>query len=214
MDSKVSDIRIVLELSKLVYLNKVDGNTSSRNTSSFNEVNTPGRSAWKPVSNIQGYGYTVPTLINILTKREYLYREYFLNKGFSVNLPSYLLSSPTNPLLKEIKSSYSLVDPLNHLSELQRDVFYDKLFLHFFDNYNFIGNIVSSNTLLSNLFLYLFNIDSMNKLGSNTDLYKSQFRPMRKGISNMIRLHATGAISLPIEVRLHILASSKDIIHS
>lgn len=37
---------------------------------------------------------------------------------------------------------------------------------------------------------------------------------MRKGISNMIRLHATGAILLPIEVRLHILASSKDIIHS
>ena len=53
----------------------------------------------------------------------------------------------------------------------------------------------------------------MNKLGSNTDLYKSQFRPMRKGISNMIRLHATGAIALPIDW-LHILASSKDIIHS
>ena len=214
MDSKVSDIRVVLELSKLIYLNEADGNISSKNTSGFNEVNTPGRSAWKPVSNVQGYGYTIPTLINILTKREYLYREYFLNKGFSVNLPNYLSSSPVNPLLKEIKSSYSLIDPLNHVSELQRDVFYDKLFLHFFDNYNFIGNIISGNTIFSNLFLYLFNIDGMNKLGSNNDLYKSQFRPMRKGISNMIRLHATGAISLPIEVRLHILASSKDIIHS
>lgn len=98
--------------------------------------------------------------------------------------------------------------------ELQWDVFYNKLFLHFFDNYNFIGNVISGNTFFSNLFLYLFNTDSVNKLGSNNDLYKSQFRPMRKGISNMIRLHATGAILLPIEVRLHILASSKDIIHS
>lgn len=30
----------------------------------------------------------------------------------------------------------------------------------------------------------------------------------------MIRLHATGAIAMPIEIRLHILASSKDVIHS
>jgi hypothetical protein len=37
---------------------------------------------------------------------------------------------------------------------------------------------------------------------------------MRKGISNMIRLHATGAIAMPIEIRLQILASSKDVIHS
>jgi len=37
---------------------------------------------------------------------------------------------------------------------------------------------------------------------------------MRKGISNMVRLHATGAVAMPTEVRLHILASSRDIIHS
>jgi heme/copper-type cytochrome/quinol oxidase subunit 2 len=30
----------------------------------------------------------------------------------------------------------------------------------------------------------------------------------------MIRLHATSAIAMPIETRLHILASSKDVIHS
>jgi hypothetical protein len=30
----------------------------------------------------------------------------------------------------------------------------------------------------------------------------------------MLRLHATGAIGMPIEVRLQILASSKDVIHS
>ena len=30
----------------------------------------------------------------------------------------------------------------------------------------------------------------------------------------MVRLHATGAIAMPIEIRLHILASSRDVIHS
>jgi len=37
---------------------------------------------------------------------------------------------------------------------------------------------------------------------------------MRKGVGNMVRLHASGAIALPVEVRLHLMASSRDIIHS
>ena len=37
---------------------------------------------------------------------------------------------------------------------------------------------------------------------------------MKKGVSNMIKLHATGAIATPIEIQMHILASSKDVIHS
>jgi len=43
---------------------------------------------------------------------------------------------------------------------------------------------------------------------------KNQYRPIRKGINNMIRLHASGAIAMPIEIRIQILASSKDVIHS
>jgi heme/copper-type cytochrome/quinol oxidase subunit 2 len=42
----------------------------------------------------------------------------------------------------------------------------------------------------------------------------NQYRPIKKGVSNMIKLHATGAIAMPIETRLHLLASSKDVIHS
>ena len=45
-------------------------------------------------------------------------------------------------------------------------------------------------------------------------MYKNPYRPLKKGISSMLRLHATGAIGMPIEVRLQILASSKDVIHS
>ena len=45
-------------------------------------------------------------------------------------------------------------------------------------------------------------------------LFKNQYRPMRKGINNMLRLHASAAVALPIELRLQILASSRDVIHS
>jgi hypothetical protein len=53
-----------------------------------------------------------------------------------------------------------------------------------------------------------------NVFKNNQELYQNQYRPMRKGITNMIRLHATGAIAMPTDVKLQILASSKDVIHS
>jgi hypothetical protein len=43
---------------------------------------------------------------------------------------------------------------------------------------------------------------------------KSQFKPLKKGITNMMRLQGTGAVAMPIEIRLQVLASSKDVIHS
>jgi len=70
---------------------------------------------------------------------------------------------------------------------------------------------------LHNTLLYYFLDDSSKSgrvLGKSDDLYKSQYRPMRKGITNMLRLHGTGAVALPIELRLQILASSRDVIHS
>lgn len=63
------------------------------------------------------------------------------------------------------------------------------------------------------LFYYLLGSDSQ-KAGTYSELYKNQYRPLRKGISDMLRLHATGAIAMPIEVRLQVLASSRDVIHS
>ena len=64
------------------------------------------------------------------------------------------------------------------------------------------------------LFFYFLNTNGNNKLGTNSDLYKSQYRPLKKGLTNMIRLHSTGAVAMPIEIRLQILASSRDVIHS
>jgi hypothetical protein len=87
------------------------------------------------------------------------------------------------------------------------------------DFLNLINKItVNSNinfNLINNYFLYILGPSTnYQNLGKNIDLYKSQYRPMKKGIINMIRLQATSAIAMPTEIRLHILASSKDVIHS
>ena len=169
---------------------------------------------------MQGYNYTTSVLTNILTKREYLFREYFLTKGSSVNLPAYALASPTNSLLSELKHSYSYIDPTSFISEVQRDLFYENLVVNRFsvliDAINFINftSALGYPQPLTNAITYVFNLDFTDRIGRNAELYQNQFRPMRKGISNMIRLQATGAVTLPSEIRLNILASSRDIIHS
>ena len=72
-----------------------------------------------------------------------------------------------------------------------------------------------TNSLLAfqNLFYYFVNATNWT-VGQSANSYKMQFRPLRKGISGMLRLHATGAIAMPIELRLQVLASSRDVIHS
>jgi hypothetical protein len=157
-------------------------------------------------------------LIDILTKREYLYREFFSNNNKIINLPFYLTNNPSNPLINDIKSSFLYIDPINNNNEYSRDVYYNSL--NFF-NYTVIksflttyGDFLNLTLLNDYLFYYFFNNTSTNNLTSNSELYKNQYRPLKKGITNMIRLHATGAIAMPIEIRLQILASSKDVIHS
>jgi hypothetical protein len=159
-----------------------------------------------------------------LSKREYVYRQYFAQKSLTASLPKYLLASPSNPLLLEVKASYPLIDPTNFSTEVSRDLFYSNTnFIKFIlikDIFNLINTNIQNSTINLNflnnyLFFYLFNTDNNStSLGKNNQLFKSQFRPMKKGVTNMIRLHATSAIAMPIEIRLHILASSKDIIHS
>ena len=187
-------------------------NPSHSGITSYTKLN------WKPKSSVQSYYYNVSTLIDILTKREYMYREYLSNNNKIINLPFYLTNNPSNPLINEIKASFLLLDPINLNNEYSRDVYFTSL--NFF-NFNVIKSLLSTystflNTSLINDYLlyYFFNDKSINNLQYNSDLYKNQFRPMKKGITNMIRLQATGAIAMPIEIRLQLLASSKDVIHS
>jgi len=147
-----------------------------------------------------------------------MYREYLSNNNKIINLPFYLTNNPSNPLISEIKASFLLLDPINLNNEYSRDVYFTSL--NFF-NFNVVKSLLSTystflNTSLINDYLlyYFFNEKSINNLQYNSELYKNQFRPMKKGITNMIRLQATGAIAMPIEIRLQLLASSKDVIHS
>jgi len=165
--------------------------------------------------------YNVSTLVDILSKREYLYKQIFLKKGFKLNLPNYLISSPQNPIIQEIQKVYSFIDPINFSSEISRDLLYQNInILKFILIRDFIVSITSNleklpinlNFINNYIFYYLFDYALLNN--NNSDLFKNQYRPMKKGVTNMIKLQATGAIAMPIEIRLHILASSKDVIHS
>lgn len=173
---------------------------------------------WKPQNSIQSYYYSVSSLIDILTKREYLYRELFSLNGKLINLPFYLTNSPSNPLINELKSTFLFTDPVVFNNEYSREIHYNSL--KFF-NYTILktflnncSNFLNLTSLTDYIFFYFFNEPFIEASNSNNELYKSQYRPLRKGITNMIRLHATGAIAMPIEIRLQVLASSKDVIHS
>lgn len=163
-------------------------------------------------------------MTDILSRREYLYRQLFNHAPGTAYLPRTLTASPNNPILTEVKNTYSLSDPLLFSAEVSREMFYSNtnlLQLTLIRELLTMPNQALSNApvnlkLLSNYAsFYLFNTTTTsNDLSGNLNMYKSQFRPMKKGVTNMIRLHATNAIAMPIEVRLHILASSKDVIHS
>jgi hypothetical protein len=185
-------------------------------------VNTPSRSSTRQSFGVGGYYYHTSTLSDILSKREFIYRSYFNSKGYVANLPSYLTASPVNPLFEEVKAGYAFIDPVVFSSEtLREQLYYNSNFIKFSlikdmlhksnDQIDKFGLNLSG--LNNYLFFYMFGFNDSN-IGKNLDLFKSQYRPMRKGVTNMIRMQATGAIAMPIEIRLHILASSRDVIHS
>jgi hypothetical protein len=138
-------------------------------------------------------------------------------------MPQSLVASPNNNLFREVKALYSFIDPATYSSEVTREFLYQnpnflkytfmKDFLRIINNVHL--NIPINFDLLSNYFVHLLGPSNQyTTLGKNHEIYKSQYRPMRKGVANMIRLQATNAIAMPTEIRIHILASSKDVIHS
>jgi hypothetical protein len=115
------------------------------------------------------------------------------------------------------------MDAVNISSESSRDLFYHHSFLFntslVYDlvsklNYSTSGLPLNINPLLNFITVYFTGYNSTASVVNDTELLRNQYRPMRKGVSNMVKLHATGAVAMPIETRLHILASSKDVIHS
>jgi hypothetical protein len=66
-------------------------------------------------------------LVDILTKREHLYRKYIQINKKIINLPRELTCNINNSLLDEIKTSFLLNDPIAYASESTRDFFYHSL---------------------------------------------------------------------------------------
>lgn len=223
-NSSLSQTRFALNEMKWYWQSRFfENNTSSQFTPSISGNNIFGKSTWRPYTSIQSYYYHNSALVDILTKREYLYRQYFESNQKIINLPKNLTSNPQNPLLRELKNSFLFIDPITYNSEYSRELYYNSLdYFKFIILKGWLLNLENSlnkapiNTRLVNdyLFYYFFNAQKSSKIGKNLDLYKSQFRPLKKGITSMLRLHATGAVAMPIETRLQILASSRDVIHS
>jgi hypothetical protein len=172
--------------------------------------------------SIQSYYYKVSKLIDLLSKREHLYRQYLENSHSLIYLPNNLCATPNNPLLNELKASLRFTDPATYSSEYSRELLYTSnayFKLSFIQNLIGLANDYSqllplNSSLLTNYTLFYFFGSEAQAIGNNSELLKSQFRPLKKGISSMLRLHATGAIAMPVEIRLQILASSRDVIHS
>jgi heme/copper-type cytochrome/quinol oxidase subunit 2 len=194
--------------------------TSTQFTPSFSHSY---KSSHRPYNSIQGYQYSVKVLTDLLSKREYLYRQTLERRSKVIELPTLLRSTPKHPLIKEIKSSFLLVDPITYNSEYSREFYYNSLsYFKFLIYKDFILNLNSSvdqlpiNLKLVNqyLFFHFLPQTSTNSLGNREEILKSQFKPLKRGITNMMRLQGSGAVAMPIEIRLQILASSKDVIHS
>jgi len=149
-------------------------------------------------------------------------RQYLQTNKQIVNLPNVFTTNINNTLIDEIKSSFMLIDPISYSSEISRDFFYFSLpFFKFLVFKSFILDLMSKtsdlpiNTQLINEYLFFYALNNKSlKTNLNESLYKDQHRPLRKNITSMLRLHGTGAIAMPVDVRLQILASSRDVIHS
>jgi hypothetical protein len=149
-----------------------------------------------------------------------LYRNYFGTVYNSPQIPQNLTATPENPLIDDVKSGFLYVDPVLIAGERDRAVS-QKTLSHLEKGYtvglNQFFTEISSKLPLYNLLIDYTNITrvlNLDEVGRGSELYKNPNRPLRKGVSSMLRLHATGAIALPVEIRLQILASSRDVIHS
>lgn len=162
-------------------------------------------------------------LTDILSKRELLYRHLLEKRNKIIELPNILRATPKNPLIKEVQSSFLLIDPITYHSEYSREVYYSSL--SFFKHVLFKNLISDVNLSLKKLplnlklvndylFFHFINQPYKTDLGNRSEIRKNPFKPLKKGISSMMRLQGSGAVAMPIEIRLQILASSRDVIHS
>ena len=191
-------------------------------TYSFSGDNVYNKSTFRPFTSIQSYYTTINHLTDILSRRELLYRQYFESKNAVIRLPSELTANPFNPLINDLKSYFLFVDPTSYVGEDSRSTIYPSLsyfkllYIKELPSYftSLLHKLPVNTGVIDKYLLFYFGGSNLNTIGRNEELYRNPYRPLRKGVSSMLRLHATGAIAMPIEMRLQVLASSRDVIHS
>jgi hypothetical protein len=192
-------------------------NTISNFSNLFSNVDIPGRNFWQAYNNTNMYYLYVTELVDTLVKREYIYRKYFEFSSKIISLPTSLIANTNNPLVKEFQSLYeSNTLTLNDLN-YKRDIYFNlstQFSTLFYLTNSFETYLNHFKTKLSYKKFYLDLFGNYNDIFKNTKQFKSNYKPLKRGISNMIRLHASGAIAMPTEIRLQLLASSRDVIHS
>jgi hypothetical protein len=96
--------------------------------------------------------------MDILAKREYIFKKYYISKDIISNLPKTFTCTFDNPLLEEIKFSFLYIDPTIFNKENHRN-FFDI----FYTNTN-VFNLALGTNFLSNLNSYLpLNTLNINK---------------------------------------------------
>jgi len=175
-------------------------------------LNVPGRAFTEPSTGVGTYTHTINKTASILAKRESFYLRYLSEKGYSFFLQPDLVSSPHNPLLKILKANHSFVDPSILAGESGRS--FTNHYPISYQQFSILYSKLISTDKLPKYLTRLTQIMNYSEDYSTPNLQQNQYRPMRKGITSMVRLHATGAVAIPTEIRIHILASSKDVIHS
>ena len=192
--TRLRTLRVLLRSTKVTWLVRpLKATTFPGNLQAPTPLNVPGRAFTEPSAGLYNYTHTITKTASILTKREDFYRKYLGSKGYPTTLNTNLRSSGQNPTLQLLKANFSLIDP--NLITIES------------------GHASTNLTSLHDSGL-LADLSSYTETFKTTNLQKNQYRPMRKGVTNMVRLHATGAVAIPTEVRIHILASPKDVIHS
>lgn len=157
---------------------------SSSTKNNYSNNNLPSRNYWKTPSNWSSLNYYYSLFGDTTTKKTFLLSQIKADLSKINNN-----SSTVFKLLKADTANFSDIENLTYRYKANNK------------DFSLVYNFVK----LSN------NSNNFSELPS---FKKSQYKHMRKNISNMIRIHADKAVAMPIDTRIQILTVSKDIIHS
>lgn len=181
-----------------VFINKIHLNNYSFGSTSYNN---PSRNYWRSIRSFGSYTFYNSKLIDILFKKELIIKSILDRKKNKFNIVDL---KPQNNLLMDLKSTLIYNTDYDKFNGDIRILSFDFI-NRLRDRFLFLRDPITSSAIKV--------IDSVDD--SYNNLYKkSQYKPMRKGIANMVRIQSNTAVAVPVETRIQLLTVSKDIIHS